>query len=152
MDTNNDLTTHAPRSPNNRLGGYSILARALDKGRATIAGTPGEYHFDCPLDNMLFSFKGIKGDEIHTLLADKKNDDEVVSWLNAHGTPKTRAEITQWSLEVERNRPYNDSEKKEWFSTECKTLGLQPENTTLCQMLDEDDLKSFAVKSNQVRN
>ena len=147
MNTNIDLRTHAPRSPSNRLGGYSILARSLDKGRATIAGTPGEYHFDCPLDNMLFSFKGIKGEEIRALLVDKRNDVEVVHWLNTHGTPKTRSEITQWSSEVEKYYPYNDSKKKEWFSKECKSLRIKPENTTLCEMLAEDDRNSFPAHS-----
>jgi len=33
------------------LGGFVILPRCLDKGRATIIGKQGEYHFDCPLDH-----------------------------------------------------------------------------------------------------
>jgi hypothetical protein len=33
-----DLTLRPPRSPRIRLGGFAILARMLDKGRATIAG------------------------------------------------------------------------------------------------------------------
>ena len=33
-----DLTQHPPRSPRGRLGGYVILPRCLDKGRATLAG------------------------------------------------------------------------------------------------------------------
>ncbi|MCX8495465.1 MAG: DUF5069 domain-containing protein, partial [Akkermansiaceae bacterium] len=53
-----DLTKEAPSSPRTRVGGYVILARALDKGRAAIAGAGGEYHFDCPLDPYLFGFKG----------------------------------------------------------------------------------------------
>src|ERR1035437_9387261 len=33
-----DLTKQAPRSPRVRLGGFVILPRCLDKGRATING------------------------------------------------------------------------------------------------------------------
>ena len=44
-----DLTEQPPRSARVRLGGYVILPRCLDKGRATIAGKNGEYHFACPL-------------------------------------------------------------------------------------------------------
>ena len=54
-----DLTQHPPRSPRVRLGGYVIFARALDKCRAALAGTSGEYHFDCPLDRKFFTFTGI---------------------------------------------------------------------------------------------
>ena len=35
-----DLTQRAPRSPRVRLGGYVILPRMLDKGRATINNKP----------------------------------------------------------------------------------------------------------------
>src|ERR1700679_469374 len=68
MSTAKDLTTEAPRSPRKHVGGYAILGRTLDKGRALIGGNIGEYHFDCPLDNMLFGFKEVKGDEVKKLL------------------------------------------------------------------------------------
>src|SRR5713101_1731921 len=61
--TGKDLTKEAPRSPRIRVGGYAILGRTIDKCRALVAGNIGEYHFDCPLDNMLFGFKGVKGDD-----------------------------------------------------------------------------------------
>ena len=51
MTTAKDLSKVAPTSPRVRTGGYAILARMADKGRADIAGTVGEYHFNCPLDN-----------------------------------------------------------------------------------------------------
>ena len=37
-----DLTQRPPRSFRVRLGNYVILARMLDKGRATVAGKNGE--------------------------------------------------------------------------------------------------------------
>src|ERR1043166_4276317 len=58
-----DLAHEAPRSPRQRLGGYAIMARMIDKGRATIAGNAGEYHFNCPVDQMLFAFKALSLDE-----------------------------------------------------------------------------------------
>jgi hypothetical protein len=145
MNTTNDLTKHAPRSPRAQLGGYSILARCLDKGRASLAGKAGDYHFDCPLDHVLFSFKGVTGDQIRKLLTEGKSDQEIVSWLNANGTPKTTEEVTEWSAAFESHSPYADPEKKEWFSGECKSLGLNPEKTTLSEMLEADDQQSFAA-------
>ncbi len=56
MNTTKDLSKVAPASPRVRTGGYAILARAADKGRADIAGTTGEYHYNCPLDNYLFDY------------------------------------------------------------------------------------------------
>jgi len=54
-----DLTKFPPRSPRVRLGGYVILPRMLDKGRATLAGKHGEYHYACPLDQAFLDFVGI---------------------------------------------------------------------------------------------
>ena len=48
MSVNNsspDLTQHAPRSPRLRLGGYALLPRIVDKGRASLAGKLGAYHY-----------------------------------------------------------------------------------------------------------
>jgi len=41
-----DLTKEYPRSPRETLAGYLIAARTLDKCRAVLAGTAGEYHFN----------------------------------------------------------------------------------------------------------
>ena len=143
MNTAKDLTKEAPRSPRVRIGGYALLARMADKGRATINGTVGEYHFDCPLDNMLFGFKGVKGAEVKPLLEAGKSDEEIAKWLDTHGTPKTPAEVKAWSDSVETINPYKDPAKREWFSGECAKLGLKPENTTLIDWLEVDDRASY---------
>ncbi|RYD17440.1 MAG: DUF5069 domain-containing protein, partial [Verrucomicrobiaceae bacterium] len=40
-----DLSARPPRSPREALGGFVIAARMLDKARADILGTSGEYNF-----------------------------------------------------------------------------------------------------------
>src|SRR5260370_1338966 len=70
-----DLTEESPRSPRIRVGGYAILGRTLDKCRALVAGNIGEYHFDCPLDNTLFGFKGVKGDDFKAQI---ENEERVI--------------------------------------------------------------------------
>ena len=146
IKTAKDLTREAPRSPRVRLGGYALMARMIDKGRATINGTNGEYHFDCPVDNMLFSFKGVKGDEVRQLLASGASDDDVLAWFNSHGTPKSDSEIKAWSAGAEASSLYDNSEKREWFSEECRRLGLDPARTTLFAYLEADDRQSFQKK------
>ncbi len=137
--TAKDLTKEAPRSPRLRLGGYAILARSLDKGRAALNGTVGDYHFDCPLDNYLFGFKEVKGDEVKALLVNGATDEEVVAWLDTHGAAKTPAEVTAFSDSVEAANPYNDPEKKEWFAGECAKVGIDPATHTLFDWLETDD-------------
>src|SRR5438445_7966904 len=83
--TGKDLMKEAPRSPRIRVGDYAILGRTIDKCRASVAGNIGEYHFDCPLDNMLFSFKGVKGDDFKAQIEQGASDQEIVEWLNQTG-------------------------------------------------------------------
>src|SRR5213083_1595068 len=96
-----DLTKEAPRSPRIRVGGYAILGRTIDKCRALVAGNIGEYHFNCPLDNMLFGFKGVKGEDFKAQIEQGAGDQEMIEWLNQSGEEKTPAEIKRWSDKVE---------------------------------------------------
>jgi len=142
-DTPRDLTRQPPRSPRKRLGGYALMARMIDKGRADLQGNVGEYHFACPLDQMLFDFKGVKPEEVKKLLGSGATDEQVLTWFNSHGTTKTPEEIKIWSDGVEGYRPYDDPEKKEWFADECAKIGLKPESSTLAEYLEGDDVVSF---------
>ncbi|HEY8899365.1 MAG TPA: DUF5069 domain-containing protein [Chthoniobacterales bacterium] len=139
-----DLTKEAPRSPRLRLGGYAIIARTIDKGHAHLAGATGDYHYDCPLDNYLFGFKGVTGDAFKEQLAAGATDEELVAWLDAHGTPKTAEEIKAWSDSVEAANPAKDPEKRRWFQGELAKLNLDLENTTLFDWLEADDKATFA--------
>ena len=141
-----DLTKQAPHSPRERTGGFAIADRTTDKCRASIAGTLGEYHYDCPLDNMLFSFKGITGAQFKTAVQAAKNYQDIGTWLLANGTKKTPAEIKAWSDEVEAGSIMKDPEKRAFFTEACKKLGLDPEKTSLFDWLEADDRASF--KSN----
>jgi len=143
MNTSKNLNKESPRSPRSPLGGYALMARMIDKGCADLGGNVGEYHFACPLDQMLFEFKGVKADDVKKLLGSGATDEQVVTWFNSHGTSKTSEEIQQWSKGVEAYRPYDNPEKKEWFSGECAKLGLKPEKTTLVEFLEADDAASF---------
>ena len=51
-----DLTQRPPRSFRVRLGNYVILARMLDKGRATLAKKNGEYNYNSATDQRLVNF------------------------------------------------------------------------------------------------
>jgi hypothetical protein len=142
-----DLTKQAPHSPRERIGGFAIAGRTIDKCRASITGKLGEYHYDCPLDNMLFSFKGINGGQFKTAVQAAKNYEDVGVWLQANGTAKTPAEIKAWSDEVEAGSMFKNPEKRAFFIEECKKLGLNPEKSTTFDWLDADDRASFKSKA-----
>ncbi len=142
-----DLTREAPRSPRIRVGGYAILGRTIDKCRALVAGDIGEYHFDCPLDNTLFGFKGVKGDDFKAQIENGASDQKIVEWLNRNGKKKTPEEITRWGIETEASSLYNDAEKRDFFSEKARKLGLDPAKTTTFEWLETDDMVSHAQKA-----
>jgi hypothetical protein len=145
MNPSKNLAREPARSPRIRVGGYALLARMADKGRAEINGTAGEYHFDCPVDNLLFGFKGVNGADVKPLLAAGASDEEIAAWLDTHGTTKMVAEIKAWSDSVEATRPYEQAAQRDWFVDECIRLGLKPESTTLFDFLEADDRASFKL-------
>lgn len=140
-----DLTKQAPHSPRDRVAGFAIASRTVDKCRAGLAGRLGEYHYDCPLDNQLFSFKGINGEQFKAAVRAAKTYEEIGSWLEANGTKRTPAEIKAWSDGVEAGSMLNDPEKRPYFIENCTKLGLNPETSTTFDWLEEDDRASFQV-------
>ena len=138
-----NLTIEAPHSPRARVAGFAIASRAVDKCRASITGKLGEYHYDCPLDNMLFSFKGITGAQFKIAVQAAKNYEDVGTWLLANGTVKTAPEIEDWSDDMEADSLMKNSEKRAYFIENCQKLGLKPEKTTTFDWLEADDRASF---------
>ena len=145
MFNGKDLSKEPPRSPRVRMGGYSILARTIDKGRAVLNGTVGEYEYNCGLDQMLFGFKGLDHEEVKRFLASGASDEEVLDWVNSHGTPKTSAEIEEFSNSFEKFRPYDDPDLRELFRKTYGSLGLDPKTSTVADYLDTDDRVSFPI-------
>jgi len=138
-----DLAKLPPSSPRDRIAGFVIAGRTIDKCRASVAGTLGEYHYDCPLDNQLFAFKGITGAQFKAAVQDSQNYEDVGAWLLANGTPKTPEEIKIWSDKTEADSMMNYPEKRAFFMEACTKLGLNPEKTTTFDWLEADDRVSF---------
>ena len=139
-----DLTQHPPRSPRLRLGGYVILARALDKGRASLAGKLGEYHFNCPLDKRFLAFTGIDADALLAQLKQGKGDGEILEWISQASTTKpTPWAIAQWSAYYEQ-RAADSVEARQRALTQLTALGPKRGDVlTAFDLLDLDDYATF---------
>jgi Domain of unknown function (DUF5069) len=99
-----DLTRDYPRSPRELLAGYIIGMRTLDKCRAELNSSLGEYHFNCPLDNMFFEYTGITADQFKDFVATGANDQEVAAWVAEHAKPRERIEIIKWNNDLRYKR------------------------------------------------
>ena len=86
-----------PRSPRVTLGGYVLAARAVDKCRAVLAGTEGEYHSNCPLDQIWLKFAEIDYDRFRSFVASGATDDEIAAWIGKHAKKRPRTEVIAWN-------------------------------------------------------
>lgn len=142
-----DLTKRPPRSPRVRLGGYVILPRMLDKGRAVVAGTNGEYNYACPMDQRFLEFAGINPAALKKQIAAGKGDGEILEWIQRNAKFKrTDAEIAAWSA-YQDQRPPCEPDGREYFQGEHKRIAPRREDILgWFDLLDLDDYVSFGGK------
>jgi hypothetical protein len=86
-----------PSSPRKTLGGYVLAARAVDKCRAVLAETGGEYHSNCPLDQIWLKFAEIKYEDFRAIVASGATNDEIAAWIGKHAKQRPRSEIIAWN-------------------------------------------------------
>jgi hypothetical protein len=122
-----DLTKDFPRSPRATLGGYVIAARTLDKCRAVLNGSQGEYEFNCPLDRQFFEFAEIDADEFKQTVESGVTDEDLVQWINNHAKPRSRIEIIKWNNTLRGMRigelPEEAQDFLETYIPECVPSG-----------------------------
>jgi hypothetical protein len=143
-----DLSKRPPRSPRVTLGGYALLPRMLDKCRASLANTLGEYKYDCPMDRHFFAFTGLTGDQLKEVVSQGKSDFEVLAWIQNNAPNKREAwEISTWSQWQSQRSP-SGAETIEWFANLLKKLSPEREDVaTWFELLDLDDYVSFGGKA-----
>ena len=82
-----DLRRVAPRSPRAALAGDdhpALLARIVDKCRATLLDQAGPYHYNCGLDRRYFRLAGVDADALRAFVATGADDAAVAAWVRAH--------------------------------------------------------------------
>ena len=146
---NTDLTQRPPRSMRSRLGGFVLLPRILDKGRATLAGKNGEYNYNSPTDQHLVRFLGLDLEALLEELAKGKVDGEILEWVKANATtPRAPWEIEAWSAYIEKRGPDSDAETLSGFAEYVGQHSKTREDIkTWFDALDLDDFVSFGGKA-----
>jgi len=143
-----DLTQRPPRSPRQRLGGFVLLPRLLDKGRASLAGKNGEYEFACGLDRRFFDFVKIDSKAVLAQLKAGKGDWDILVWvLEKAGNKPTAWDIVQWSAYQEARTP-DSPEAKERVAKAVRAI--HPGRTDILtgfDLLDLDDYVTFGGKA-----
>jgi hypothetical protein len=144
-----DLTQHPPRSPRLRLGGYVLLPRILDKGRAALAGKLGEFHYAGKgMDRHFFNFVGLDHESLTKELAKGATDSEILAWVHANARHQRQPwEISAWSEYHLRRVPDSDNETLLEFADHVKKFSATREDiNTWFDFMDLDDYCTFGGK------
>lgn len=140
-----DLTKGFPRSPRDTaIAGYVIAARALDKCRAALAGTNGEYNWDCPLDKRFFDFAGIDAEAFRAYVATGAADEEVSAWVRAKAKQTSEEEVVIWNNK-ERDRRLSDLSPKSQVHMEHYIRKYIPRNRVVHHYFDIYDLEEQRI-------
>ena len=99
-----DLTRDYPRSPRALFAGYVIVGRILDKCRAELNNTAGEYQYNYGMDRVFFEFVGIDADQFKDFVATGATDEEVADWIKSKAKTHSPADIAAWNFTLKCRR------------------------------------------------
>jgi Domain of unknown function (DUF5069) len=107
----------APRGARVQLGAYLMAARTLDKCRADLADRAGSYHYNCPLDRVLFNFTGINAEEFKDFVATGAGDEEVAQWIEQKSQIRDPDRVAEWNRKFRMNPVVWLLELHDWLHT-----------------------------------
>lgn len=134
-----DLTSGAPRSPYDEVGGVVFLPRSIDKMRAHLAGTAGEYVVKTGYSTGLFELYGVTPDDFEAIVRDNPTDDGVLQALTARRS-LTDEEIEAWNRRSVNGYPTDDAGwERHWKMLADAGYGDRKDVRTRFDRLDLDD-------------
>ena len=137
-----DLRKDFPRSMKFKLAGHVHLARMIDKCRAVLAGTEGEYIYPCPMDERLMEFVGMTSDQFTAAVKANSTDEEVVKWLEQTAQPHQPAELEEWNQKLLARGP-SSPESAARFKKYL--AAVDPSRTDITAWSDLQDLEEGRV-------
>jgi len=142
-----DLRTNYPRSPREKMAGYTHLARMIDKCRAVLAGTQGEYKYPCPLDQRLLEFAGIEAGQFTAIVRGAKDDKAVADWFRETAKPHSAEAIERWNQEFLNSKPATDDQRAYHRGQVNAIDPSRTDITTWGDMLDLDENRPVPIRT-----
>jgi len=137
-----DLRTGFPRSMKVTLEGYVHLARMIDKCRAVLAGTEGEYIYPCPMDERLMEFAGITAEQFTAAVKTHPTDEGVAAWFTHTATPHRPVELEEWNQKLLARGPSSPESAAKFKKYRD---AIDPSRTDLTAWSDLQDLEEGRV-------
>ncbi len=128
-----------PRSGRDLVGGVVYLGRAIDKTRADLNGTPGEYIWACPQSRRVYDFFGVSPEQFREAVQKNHSDDGVARWLQEHGPKQpSKAETVAFNEQMLAAGPGPD--QMGWFKKSLEEMG-HGDRTDIKTFVDMQDLE-----------
>lgn len=137
-----DLRKGFPRSMRFQLAGYAHLARMIDKCRAVLAGTQGEYLYPCPMDDRLLEFAGITSEQFTAAVKANPTDEGVVTWFQQTATPHPSSELEEWNQKLLARGPSSPESAAKFKKYRD---AIDPSRTDITAWSDLQDLEEGRV-------
>ncbi|MGH2371614.1 MAG: DUF5069 domain-containing protein, partial [Chloroflexota bacterium] len=129
-----------PRSGRETLGGIVFLPRSIDKMRAHIAGTAGEYVAMRGLSSRLYDLFGITAEQFMEGVKQSPDDDGVLRWLQQNAPKKpSQQDIEAYNQGVLTAGP-RDEAGMQRFRANLEKLGFA-DRTDVKTNVDAEDLE-----------
>lgn len=133
-----DLRTSFPRSMRVTIAGHVHVARMIDKCRAVLAGTEGEYIYPCPMDERLLEFAGITSDQFTAAVKAHPDDEGVAVWFARTANQHAPEELEEWNQKLLARGP-SSADSAERFKKYLDAI--DPSRTDITAWSDLQDLE-----------
>jgi hypothetical protein len=142
-----DLRKSFPRSMKVKIAGHVHVARMIDKCRAMLAGTEGEYIYPCPMDERLMAFAGITAEQFTAAVKTNPTDEGVAAWFQQAAKPHRPAELDDWNQKLLARGPSSPES-----ATRFKKYldAIDPSRTDLTAWSDLQDLEEGRTVPHQL--
>ena len=124
------------------VAGYVHLGRMIDKCRAVLSGTEGEYIYPCPMDERLMDFAGITSEQFTATVKANPTDEDVVAWFRQAAKPHPPEHLVAWNRELLARGP-SSPESAERFKKYRDAI--DPSRTDITAWADLQDLEEGRI-------
>jgi hypothetical protein len=121
-----------------KIAGHVHVARMIDKCRAVLAGTQGEYIYPCPMDERLMEFAGITAEQFTAAVKTNTTDEGVAAWFQQAAKPHNPGELEGWNQKLLARGP-SSPESAAKFKKYLDAI--DPSRTDLTAWSDLQDLE-----------
>jgi hypothetical protein len=147
--TTTTTTSAVPRSVNEKYLGIVQLARTIDKAKMAGNGTIGEYHYNCPMDQALFTEFGMDAKMLSTAVALDANNAghaAVDAYVKPLVQKKSTGDIERFNRDTLGHVPTGDS-LTAFNELRAKIAPDRTDVTTWPDLLDLDEQRAVPKRT-----